>query len=341
MSQAIHKILVVAPSWVGDTMLMQPMLMRLKQRHPGVLIDVLAPLWTGMVAREMPEVHGVIVSSFPHGTLKLAARHRLAKELRDSHYDQAIVLPNSLKSALIPFFAGIPLRTGFIGEMRYGLLNDARKLDKRALPLMVERFAQLAEAPGDSILQPVSHPSLSVSEEQRQKLFDKLGLPDDKPVAVFCIGAEYGPAKRWPIPYFAELAQILRERGYAVWLVGSEKDKEAGDKIIALGNEDCRNLCGMTYLSEAIVLLSAASLVVSNDSGLMHLAAALDRPMLALYGSSSPQFTPPLSNKARVIKLDLPCSPCFKRECPYGHFNCMMQLTPQKVAQHLSELPEA
>ncbi len=331
----MQKILVIAPSWVGDTMLVQPMLARLKQRHPDAHIDLLAPPWTAGLLRQMPEVHEVIINPFPHGALKLAARYQLGKQLRTGQYDQAIVLPNSFKSALPPFFAGTPLRSGFIGEMRYGLLNDIRKLDKHKLPLMVERFAQLAEAPGDAIQRPLPQPRLQVGEEQRQRVLDKLGLPITQPIAVFCPGAEYGPAKRWPVPYFAELAQRLREQGYAVWLAGSSKDKEIGEKIIALGNESCRNLCGATDLAEAIVLLSCADLVVSNDSGLMHLAAALDRPMLALYGSSSPQFTPPLSNRARVIKIDLPCSPCFKRVCPLGHFNCMMHLTPDQVMQHI------
>ena len=329
------KILVIAPSWVGDTMLMQPMLTRIRQRRPDAQIDVFAPPWTAELLRQMPEVHGGIINPFPHGALKLLARYRLGKHLQSAHYDQAIVLPNSFKSALVPFFANIPLRTGFAGEMRYGLLNDMRKLDKQGLPLMVERFAQLAEAPGDAIRRPLPQPRLRVSEEQRKRALGKLGLSITGPIAVFCPGAEYGPAKRWPVPYFAELAQHLRERGYAVWLVGSAKDTETGEKIIALGNESCRNLCGATDLTEAVALLSCASLVVSNDSGLMHLAAALDRPMLALYGSSSPQFTPPLSKQAQVIKLDLKCSPCFKRECPHDHFNCMMQLTPKQVLQYI------
>ena len=331
----MQKILVIAPSWIGDTMLAQPMLARLMQRHPGAQIDVLAPLWTAAVLRQMPEVHNIIANPFPHGAMKWVARYRLGRQLRAAHYDQAIVLPNSFKSALPAFFAGIPLRTGFVGEMRYGLLNDARKLNTAALPLMVERFAQLAEAPGQAIQRPIPQPELNVGAEQRQRVLEKLGLRNDQSVAVFCPGAEYGPAKRWPIPYFAGLAQQLREQGYAVWLLGSPKDKEIGDKIVALGNHTSRNLCGETDLADAIALLSCADLVVSNDSGLMHLAAALDRPMLALYGSSSPGFTPPLSANAHVIKLDLPCSPCFKRVCPLGHFNCMMQLTPNKVAQYL------
>ncbi len=333
------KILVVAPSWVGDTMLIQPMLIRLAERHPGCLIDILAPSWTEALLRAMPEIHEVISNPFPHGALQLAARYRLGKQLRASHYDKAIVLPNSFKSALLPFFANIPVRTGFIGEMRYGLLNDARKLDKTALPLMIERFAQLAEAPLDALPRPVPQPRLQVSADKRKQVLEKFGLTLSQPVAVFCPGAEYGPAKRWPYPYFAELAQNLKSRGYAVWLVGSPKDREIGEKIVALGNPGSRNLCGATDLSEVIALLSCAALVVSNDSGLMHIAAALDRPMLALYGSSSPDFTPPLSSHAQIIKIDIACSPCFKRECPLGHFNCMKQLTPQFVARHIPTPP--
>ena len=318
---------------------MQPLLHRLHQRHPGVRIDVLAPPWTEKLLRQMPEVNEVIINPFPHRTLQFATRRRLGKQLRDAEYDQSIVLPNSWKSALVPFFANIPLRTGFVGEMRYGLLNDARKLNKKKLPLMVERFAQLAEVPHDEIKRPLPAPQLQVSEAQRQQVLSKFQLTQDKPVAVFCPGAEYGPAKRWPPQYYAELAQSLRAQGYAVWLVGSHKDKDVADTIVALGNEPCRNLCGVTDLSEAITLLSCADLVVSNDSGLMHIAAALDRPMLAIFGSSSPQFTPPLSDKAQVLKLDIACSPCFKRECPLGHFHCMIKLTPQDVARHIPIQP--
>ena len=334
----MKKILVIGPSWVGDTMLMQPMLLRLKQRHPESSIDVLAPPWASSLLQAMPEVHEVIINPFPHGVLQLGARYLLGKKLHNAQYEQAIVLPNSLKSALVPFFAHIPLRTGFVGEARYWLLNDARKLNKTTLPLMVERFAQLAEDAQGEITRPLANPKLEVSAAQRQATLQKLGLLLDKPVAVFCPGAEYGPSKRWPVPYFAEIAQRLQKHGFTIWLVGSANDREIADKIVSMGNQTCRNLCGSTDLRDAIALLSCAELVISNDSGLMHLAAALDRPMLALFGSSSPQFTPPLSPKAEVVKLDLKCSPCFKRECPLGHFNCMLKLTPDIVWQKIEQM---
>jgi len=331
----VNKILIVAPSWVGDCVLMQPMLRRLLERHPNALIDVLAPPWTEKLLRQIPEIHDVIVNPFPHGALQLSARRSIGKELRANQYDQAIILPNSWKSALVPYFADIPVRTGYTGEMRYGLLNDARRLDKKKLPLMVERFSQLAEDRDEAIRRPIHNPLLQVSDEQRTQTLGKFGLLSEQPVAAFCPGAEYGPAKRWPVQYYAELAQRLRSQGYQVWLIGSPKDKEVADKIVALGNQQAVNLCGTTDLSDAITLLSCADLVVSNDSGLMHIAAALDRPLLAIFGSSSPQFTPPLSTNAQVLKLDLDCSPCFKRVCPLGHFNCMMQMTPQEVHRHI------
>lgn len=334
----MYKILVVAPSWVGDAMLMQPMLIRLKQRHQDCLIDVLAPPWCAGLLHAIPEINQVITNPFPHGALHLKQRYQLGSQLRAARYDHAIVLPNSLKSALVPFFAGIPLRTGFIGESRYGLLNDARRLDKTVLPLMVERFAYLAEAKNGEIPRPLADPRLSISSMQRDASLHKLNLALTQPVAVFCPGAEYGPAKRWPEAYYAQLAQRFRQQGYAVWLIGSGKDLPVAEQINQLSGGECVNLCGKTDLTDAIALLSCATVVVSNDSGLMHLAAALDRPMLALFGSSSPQFTPPFSTQARVIKIEIACSPCFKRVCPLGHFNCMMQLTPELVWNQFVQL---
>lgn len=325
------KILVVGPSWVGDTVLAQPLFALLHQRHANLALDVLAPPWTLPLLSRMPEVRRGIVARFGHGELKFGERRRLARELAQEHYDQAIVLPNSFKSALIPLLAKIPLRTGYRGEMRYGVLNDLRRLDERALPQMAERFAALARDAKAALPRPLPPPRLRGDMEAQKNIIKKKILTTNKPIAVFCPGAEYGPAKRWPAAYYAELAQRMSRDGYAVWLIGSAKDAAIGDDIVRASNGACINLCGKTALDDAIDLIACAALVVTNDSGLMHVAAALDKPLVALYGSSSPQFTPPLSAHATIVKLDLECSPCFQRECPLGHFNCMRQLTPQQV----------
>jgi heptosyltransferase-2 len=240
-----------------------------------------------------------------------------------------------MKSALVAWHAGIPVRTGYRGEMRFGLLNDLRPLDRRALPLIVERYAGLAQPKGEPLARPLPQPRLAVDEGNRAATLARLGLATAKPIAVFAPGAEYGPAKRWPARHFADLAKALAARGDQVWLLGSAKDAPIAAEIQALSGGSCVDLAGKTTLDEAIDLMSLASSVVSNDSGLMHVAAALDRPMASLFGSSSPQFTPPLSAKARVITLRLSCSPCFARECPLGHLNCLVQIEPRRVLETL------
>ena len=329
------RILVVAPSWVGDALMSQPLLTLLKQRDPQLQIDVLGPAWALPIFRRMPEVADTIESPFAHGELALSRRRRLGGELRARGYQRAYVLPNSFKSALVPWFAGVPERIGYVGEFRHGLLNAARKLDKAALPLMLERFAHLADPPGSTPERPVPRPRLRVADAESAALIARLGLATDKSVICFCPGAEYGPAKRWPPAHFGALAERLSAAGNTVWLIGSAKERDIGEAIRAAGGAAAINLCGKTSLDQAVMLLSRARLVLSNDSGLMHVDAALDRPMVALYGSSSPGFTPPLSERATVVKLDLPCSPCFARDCPLGHFDCMIKLTPERVENEI------
>lgn len=328
----MYSILVVAPAWVGDSVMAEPLYQLLGQKHADLALDVLAPGWTLPLLRRMPQVRHAIENPFAHGELRLKERWALALRLRKQGYDQAIVLPNSLKSALIPWFAGIPKRSGFVGEMRYGLLNDARKLDEAALPLMVERFAFLAGDAEKTLQRPIPFPRMYVDSPQVEKTLSTLGLSLDKPVVAFCPGAEYGEAKRWPAAHFASLSKLVREASAQVWIFGSGKDGEIAQAIVdAAGADDVHQLAAKTSLDQAVDLLSLARVVVSNDSGLMHVAAALDRPIVALFGSSSPGFTPPLSDKAKVLSLNLSCSPCFKRVCPLGHMDCLNKLLPQSV----------
>lgn len=332
------KILLIAPSWVGDMLMADVLLQRIKQMQPDAQIDVLAPRYLFPLLERLACVHAVLENTFAHGELRLRARFAFGLSLRKAGYTQVIVLPNSLKSALIAWFAQIPLRTGFVGECRYVLLNDARRLDKKALPQMVQRFALLAEARGTPCLSaPVLSPKLSSSLAQQQQTLQALGLSVARPILVLCPAAEYGPAKRWPTTHFAQLAQQFLARNWQVWVLGGAKDVLLGAEISQIAPQ-VQSLCGKTTLAQVVDLLAVATQVVSNDSGLMHITAALDKPMVALYGSSSPDFTPPLSPNARVLSLHLACSPCFKRSCPLQHLNCLQQLSPDMVAAELDAL---
>lgn len=319
------RILVVAPNWIGDALMCQPLLARLRGKQPLARIDVVAPAWVAPVFRRMPEVAGVIETSFEHGRLRLRERWRLARTLKALGYDQAFVLPNAWKSALLPFLAGIPVRNGYLGESRYGLLNR-RHLKAPGREPMALHYARLSEPPGAQIAQPLPQPRLEIDAGAAGATRRKFGIEGG--YAVLCPGAEYGPAKRWP--YFAELAPRL---GLPVVTLGSTKEREL---CAAAGG---RNLAGETTLDEAIELLAGAAFVVSNDSGLMHIAAALGRPQVALFGSSSPKHTPPLSAASRVLWLGIDCSPCYARECPLGHFRCMRELGVDQVLALLGTDP--
>jgi heptosyltransferase-2 len=327
------KILVVAPSWIGDTILAQPLLALLKRNNPAARIEVLAADWSAPLLGRMAEVDAVIVYPFRHGEFGFGARRALGRRLRGNaagaDFSIAYVLPNSWKSALIPFFAGIPRRIGYQGESRYLLLNERHRLDTDRHPQLVQRYAALA-GPLPAVL---PSPRLRSTSEQQQAARRALNLPLDAAPVIFCPGAEYGPAKRWPAQHFAALARLVATPQNPVWLIGSDKDAVVGDEIAAAAGGAALNLCGRSTLEQAIDLIASACFVVSNDSGLMHVAAALERPLLALYGSSSPAYTPPLSPQAKIVSRNLSCSPCFKRECPLGHFDCMNGIMPQQVAE--------
>jgi len=316
----LARLLVVAPNWIGDALMAQPLLARLRDKEPKLEIDVLAPDWVAPVARRMPQVSEVIAAPFRHGALQLGERWRIGRSLKARGYRHAIVLPNSWKSALVPFFAGIGLRSGYLGEARYGLLN---LVYDEGGATMVQHYARLADAPGFVAPEPLAAPQLRSDAAQVAATQAKFGLAG--PYAVLCPGAEYGPAKRWP--HFAALAARLEVR---VVLLGSAKDAAAAAGVPGT------NLVGQTTLDEAIDLIAGATQVVSNDSGLMHVAAALGRPLVAVFGSSSPERTPPQSGAARVLWLRLECSPCYERDCPLGHLRCLREITVEQVLAEIS-----
>lgn len=329
-------VLVVGPAWVGDMVMAQCLFKLIKRRRPEARIDVLAPAWTHPLLERMPEVTDIIPLPLGHGQLKLGQRWRIGSALRGRRYDRALVLPRSLKSAVVPFAARARRRTGYLGEWRWGLLNDIRRLDKGRLPRTVDRFIALALEHDEPLPQRLPLPRLSVDVEQSRRTLERLGIAAPHgPVLGLCPGAEYGPAKRWPPEHFAAVANDKLESGWQVWLFGSDKDAEITGRIQALTGGRCVDLGGRTKLTDALDLMALTTAVVTNDSGLMHVAAALDRPIVAIYGSSDPGFTPPLSDKAKIVRLGLECSPCFRRECPYGHYRCLRDLEPARVLDAL------
>ena len=323
-------ILIVGPSWVGDMVMAQSLFKLLKDRSPGTELDVLAPAWSLPIIARMPEVRRGIVSPAGHGEIALRGRWQLARSLHASGYQQAIILPRSLKAALIPWMAGIPRRTGFRGEMRYHLVNDMHEFDERKLDQTVKRFVALGLAPSEPMPR-VPQPVLSVSTTHQQEIMVRLELATGRPVIAMMPGAEFGPAKCWPLDYFAALAGMLASEGYDVWVLGSAKDRPAGDSIASAGK--AQNLCGRTGLEDVIDLLAYCEQAVSNDSGLMHIAAAVGTRVVALYGSTSPGFTPPLTENRVLHYLGIECSPCFQRQCPLGHFRCMREILPAAVLE--------
>ncbi|CAH8182204.1 ADP-heptose--LPS heptosyltransferase 2 [Vibrio aestuarianus] len=332
------KILIIGPSWVGDMVMSQSFYATLKQNYPTAMIDVLAPAWCKPILERMPEINSAIEMPIGHGAFNLAGRWALAKELKRNGYTHAYILPNSAKSALIPLFAGIPSRTGWKGEFRYGLLNDLRP-NRKVFQFMVERYVALAYSKTSMLsevqLETCPRPSLSIDSTAQQYAMSRLGLSTTKPIVGLCPGAEFGPAKRWPDKYYAEVAKALIEKGQQVWLFGSAKDKVVTHAIRnSLPKElqsSCFDLAGETSLIEAVDLLAACHTVICNDSGLMHVSAAVGCNIVAIYGSSSPKYTPPLADNVEIIHTDIECRPCFKRECPLKHLDCLNKLSPNLV----------
>ncbi len=331
-----ERTLVISPNWIGDAVMAQPLLQLLRKKNPQRAIDVLAPTWVAPVWRAMAEIDRVIEAPFRHGKLQLRERWSLAQQLRRDAYADAYVLPNTLKFALIPWLARIPKRVGYVGEMRYGLLNDLHRQDKNTPLPMVPFYAALARA-GD--YSPLPRPVLTVTKTQIDTALAANGLSDVARLIVFAPGAEFGSAKRWPVTHFAQLATTIlnNDPTTRVVLLGSAKDREVGDEIVALAPAVI-NLAGSTPLADAIALIAYADTVVSNDSGLLHIASALNRRIVALYGPTDPLHAPPFSDASTSLYLGLDCAPCRQRECPLGHHRCMQDLAPQRAWDALQAL---
>lgn len=335
-----EKILIVGPSWVGDMVMAQSLAKFLRQQNSEAIIDVMAPAWSLPIIERMPEVRQGIALPIGHGELGLLKLWQLARQLRLEAYDRAIVLPRKFKAALVPFFAGIPRRTGFRGEFRMGLINDVRRLDKSLLTQTVQRFTALGLNENAAETPEIFQPELQVDNKNQALCLQQLGLVLQREAVAFMPGAEYGPAKQWPAEYYGELARRLIAQGNQIWVFGAAKEQALAEEIrqaAGAPNENAGfvNLCGRTALADVVDLMAACKLAVCNDSGLMHVAAAAGTRLIAIYGSSTPDYTPPLTDKAEVLYLNLECSPCFERQCPLKHYNCLRQITVDQVMSRL------
>ncbi|MEM7362595.1 MAG: lipopolysaccharide heptosyltransferase II [Pseudomonadota bacterium] len=328
-------ILVVGPAWVGDMVMSQVLYKRLRQRFPDRPIDVLLPKATLPLVSRMAEVSRGVLMDAAHGELRLSYRYGLGRRLSENGYQDAIVLPGSLKSALLPAFAGISRRTGFLGEYRYFLLNDVRFLNEKRLPRMVDRFLALADPPtADPVCAVEDYlPQLMTDTDHQAEVMARFVIPTDKPLLALCPGAEFGEAKRWPAAYFAHIAKQAVSAGHGVLILGGPGDVQIAETVVEKCGADpgVINLAGETTLLDVVDILAFCTSAVCNDSGLMHIAAAVGTPLVAIYGSTTPSFTPPLDANATVIAKEMSCRPCFKRTCPLEHMECLRGLKPDQV----------
>ena len=336
------KILVVGPSWVGDSVMAQTLYKRIKKELPSSQIDVMSPHWSLSLLERMPEVCKKIVSPFSHGETKLFERYKLGQGLKKENYDRAIILTNSLKSSLIPYFARIGVRTGWLGEFRYGLINDIRSSKKLKKSLMVEKFAALSLYEENYSIENLTFPELEINFANQRNFLEEFRIDYSNNTIAICPGAEFGPSKRWPAEYYAEIAKFYVNKGWNVLCIGSKNDEDIGMGIGSLNNlrsnESFINLTGKTSLQDAIDILAFTEKVVTNDSGLMHISAAVKTPLVALYGPSSPEYTPPLISKKKILRKTQGYEKVRYGSNEKGYHQSLLDIKPEEVLDALEAL---
>ena len=344
----MRRALIVAPHWVGDAVMSLGLLQAMKSAQAHTYVGVLCSKAVAAVYRASPVVDEVIEAPFVHGALQWGLRKQLARSLKQRpaahRFTEAIILPNSFKTALIPFWAGIPVRSGYAVEGRSVLLTHRLpKPSKQDKPPMLAWYGRLGGFADEQIQAPLLPRDDTAIEALRQR------FAIDSAYMVVAPGAEYGPAKRWPPAHFAAvIGHVLNTRWQGIercLIVGGPKDIDVAQQVMAAveapQRDAVQSLAGQTSLDEAIAAVAGASLMLTNDSGLMHVAAATGVRVEAVFGSSDPRHTPPLSGNARIHWLQLPCSPCFERECPLQHMNCLNQLLPERVTNQLVDSQDA
>jgi heptosyltransferase-2 len=328
-------ILIVPYMWIGDFVRCHTVVRLLKQRYPTAPLDVLATTNVAPLADYQPGVRKAVVFDLPRKRLALSKHRALAALLRAEGYGRALVMPRTWKSALAPWLAGIPERVGFVGELRFGLLNGLRSGEK-ALPRMVDRCAALALPRDADLPKDWPLPQLAVPAEEIRQWGERLGLNDQARKVIALAPGAVGPSKRWS--YYAEAAIQLVDRGFSVWITGGPMEREAAAQIAAQNPARIKDLTG-NDLRQAILALAAADVVLSNDSGLLHVAAAIGTPTVGIFGPTSPWHWAPLNPIADVIETttEVSCRPCHKPVCRYGHHRCMRDIGLERVVKSVEQ----
>lgn len=310
----------------------QSLYLAIRAKHPEAMIDVVAPAWSKPLLTRMPEINRIIGLDIVHGELGLRKRYALSQQMRNESYTHAFVLPRSFKAALLPWLAGVPERIGDLGEFRYGLLNKIYSSNKdKKIPNACNYLRYVNLSVDTKTVIENYRPHLQVDRKNQRSLFSAHDLPLDTPLIAIMPGAEYGPSKQWPAEHFASLIDLCVEQGWQSCIFGSPKDQSIAGKIQQLCKHEVKNLCGKTSIPDAVDLLAACQVAVTNDSGLMHIAAAVDVPTVSVYGATTPVYTPPLHPQAKSFYLHLACSPCWQRTCQYGHYRCLGDILPEAV----------
>ena len=323
---AIEKLLIIPQNWLGDIVMSQTLLKRVKSENPNTEIDILVNSTFKSLVKRMPEINKAVILDSGHKELGLLKRLNLARRIK-GNYDQSIVLSRSIKSALIPYFAKIPIRTGELGESRYILINDLKKFTKEDRRKTAFRYVSMFSKK-EEVLDEKYYPSLQSDPENIEILSDKYKLNLDKKIIIFAPGAAFGPSKMWPVEKFKELGEKLN-KDFFILILGSNNEKNIGDKIVT--NKNMINLCGETSITDAVDLMHISEFCVSNDSGLMHLASATNTKSISIYGATSPELTPPLTSNKEIHYRGISCSPCFEKKCKYGHYNCLVEIQADDV----------
>src|SRR5580698_5229152 len=327
-------ILIVPYMWIGDFVRGHTVVRVLKQRWPNRPVDLLVTSQCAPLVDYMPGVRSRIVWDLPRSRLAVAKRWGLATQLRARNYGTALVLPRTWKSAIAPALANIPERVGFVGEARFGLINRWRWGEK-ALPRFIDKNAALALPDGAPLPPEWPVPQLRVGSEEVSRFRQAQGLGQGTAIAL--APGSVGSSKRWT--YYPQAAKLLAERGLDVWVVGGPGEKAIAAEMVAAGGARVRDLTG-TDLRNGVLAMAAAQLAVSNDSGLMHVAAALGTPTMGIFGPTSPYHWAPINGLAATVqtKTTVPCQPCHRPVCTMNDHACMRDIPASDVAEEVMKL---